>query len=81
MLEKFLENLLIRLRSSQATYSERLLAGSFKTLEDYRNIAGHYNGLLESELIAKKLYKDMVDMSPIENPRMRLYGNSNENSE
>lgn len=74
MLEKFCENFLIKLRDSQTEYSNRLLSGSFKTFDEYRFIAGIHKGLVECESMVKGVYKDMVEMTPLEEIRNRIYG-------
>ncbi len=61
MLERFCENFLLKLRAAQAVYSERILSGSFKTLEEYKYVAGRLRGLMDTEIVVKGLYKDMVE--------------------
>ena len=78
MLERFCENFLLKLRDSQTEYSNRLLSGAFKTLDEYRFVAGVHKGLVECEAMVKQVYKDMVEMSPLEEIRNRIYGSDRE---
>lgn len=45
-------------------------------MEDYKLVIGKLRGLEEAELIAKGLYKDMVERVEISEIRSKLYGNS-----
>jgi hypothetical protein len=42
-------------------YIQRLLSGSFSSLEDYKYIAGKLNGLEEAEKIFRQIYTEMFD--------------------
>lgn len=63
MVPNFYENILLRLRRSQDGCKETILAGSYKTLEEYKSRVGELKGLLDAEYIVKKTYKDMYEIS------------------
>jgi hypothetical protein len=42
-------------------YAQRILSGSFSSLEEYKYIAGKLNGLEEAENIFRKIYAEMFD--------------------
>lgn len=61
MLEKFIENFLVKSRASQGVYVERISSGGFKTLSEYKLVVGKLKGLQESEYLIKELYKSMIE--------------------
>lgn len=62
MLEKFIENYLMKSRISQQVYIDRvLLAGSIKDMCEYKYVIGKLNGLREADDLIRCLYKAMVD--------------------
>lgn len=59
---RYLEKLLELLRERQAFYSTNILSGSL-SFEDFKHMCGKHYAICEAERIAKKLYKDMCDIS------------------
>lgn len=61
MVEKFLEQLLRRIRLEQEAVMRPLVNNSIQNMEDYRYTNGILKGLNSSEEIIKKLYKDIFE--------------------
>lgn len=61
MLEKFIENFLIKSRVHQQEIGEHVLAGRCKEHTDYRHAIGRLKGFKEADDLVRSLYKAMVD--------------------
>lgn len=61
MINKYCENLLIRLGDRKKVYGNRILSGTFSTLDEYKLLVGKFKGMEEAEIEIKALYKDMFD--------------------
>jgi len=57
------------MQEAQRAYAERLLSGSFKTLEDYKHVAGKLKGHEEAEYIFREIYKNLFDVKEIKDKR------------
>lgn len=61
MLEKFIENFLMKSRISQQEIGEHVLAGRCKEYADYKHSIGRLKGFKEADGLVRSLYKAMVD--------------------
>lgn len=55
---KFTSDALSRLRKRHAEYAEKILAGEFATLEEYKHVIGKAKGIKEAEDILAELCEE-----------------------
>ncbi len=61
MITKFCENLILKLKESQAVYLRTISSGVFEKFEDYKLCAGRLKGLEESESIVREMYRNIFE--------------------
>jgi hypothetical protein len=61
MLEKFIENYLMKSRIAQQTDVEHLLAGRCKDYADYKQAIGRIQGFKKAEDLVRSLYSLMIE--------------------
>lgn len=64
---RFYEKLLLEIRERRSEFSERLLKGSFSSLEEYKFIVGKFQGLREAEELLVDLFKQVNSIEIGEN--------------
>jgi hypothetical protein len=69
LLEKFIENFLMRSRTAQQQNTEHLLAGRCKDYAEYKHSIGKLKGFIEADDLVRSLYKDMINHVEIKHYR------------
>ena len=73
MVNRFVENLLNRVRDAQRGYEASILSGSFKTFDDYKLVCGKLNGIKEIEDLINHLYKQSIETVTLKDVRSKTY--------
>jgi hypothetical protein len=71
MLEKFIENLLMKSKIEQEVYKKHILPGNLSELE-YKFMCGKLKGLQQADDLVRSLYNAMVNQVRISDIKERL---------
>jgi hypothetical protein len=58
---RFYEDLIFKIKERRSVYSDRLLSGTFDTLDEYKLIVGKLKGLDEAEQAAQLIYRSRFE--------------------
>lgn len=65
MLIDFFNKFVYQLESLKGGYVNRILSGSFDSLDDYKFVAGKLNGIEEARELFKIVYKDFFELGSV----------------
>jgi hypothetical protein len=65
LLINFFNKFISELEELKRGYAQRILGGSFSSLDDYKFVAGKLNGIVEAEEFFRTSYKNFFDLGSV----------------
>lgn len=72
-IEYFIENYLVKSKSEQVSYKEKICCGNLKDFEEYRHYCGILKGLIKSDEIMKSTYRSLFEVIEKDNKDREIY--------